>query len=169
MQLKHCQQSCINRPLVHSCDSRLKPNHRLKPRSIDSGDVSQRAGQPLAVLHRASVSRYSLRSTSSPHQVSQCVLDSSVALPRIGDYSHCCCSFSSGPSSLPPIVNLSFRSNTDPFHCLSGCSRPLRVLPTAVAKEPSLTNDVWFPHLHVCICHVRLHYPARVLSELPVP
>ena len=88
-------------------------------------------------------------------------------------------------SYLSLVANLSLRSNTKPFHGLS--CRSLWVgngfLPksvwfspdvhaptmttTAVVRELSLTNDVWFLHLHVCICHVRLHCPARVLSELP--
>ena len=42
-----------------------------------------------ATCRTASVSRYSLRPTNTPHQVLQCVQDSSVALSRIGDYSHC--------------------------------------------------------------------------------
>ena len=78
-------KSCISRPLIHGCDSRLKScTVRTELRSI-LWRRFQRACQPHVVLHRASVSRYSLRPTNRPHQVPQW----SRGLPKIGDYLHC--------------------------------------------------------------------------------
>ena len=133
---------------------------------------------------------YSVRPTNSLHLVTQCA-PSPCPRPEIVCIAALCCSFSSCPSSVSLITEFSCRSNTNPFHCIS-CRNvwtndfvsisarfsadvhtlqpwPLRDSPTAVDKERVLTNDVWFRHLPICICHVRMHFPARVLSGLPVP
>ena len=67
--------------------------------------------------------------TNSPHQVSQCVQDSSVALPRIEDYLHC--------SSLLLILVLPILSVTSRQSLISVHHQavPLPQLPQSVGRQ----------------------------------
>ena len=114
VQLTHCQQSCTNRPLIRWCDSQPKPCLvPAEPRSIDSLKTF-----PNERDNHLSYRTVHLRPDT--HFVPRTVLtkfqDSSVLCPR-SEISHSATSRS--PFSLPPIANLSFRSNTKSFHCLS--------------------------------------------------
>ena len=91
--------------------------------------VSQRTCQPLVVLHRASVSRYSLRPTNSRHQVPQCVQDSSVALPRIEDHSHL--SF----PLLSLVLTILFATNRQPLVSIQHQAVPVPQLLQSVGRH----------------------------------
>ena len=80
------QQPCSSRPLIHLCDH--DSSHFLRvPLSAEPPVFSERVSH---LSHCTShLTRYSLRPTNSPHKDLQCIQDFFVALPRIGECSHC--------------------------------------------------------------------------------
>ena len=120
------QQSCTNRPLIHCCDSRLKP--RLvptEPRSIDSLETF-----PNECVSRLSYcTEHLCPDTHFIPRIAFTKFTSSPSLPKIGDYSHC--SF----SLLIPVLTIFFVTNRHSFVSVQHQAAPMPQLLQSFCKQ----------------------------------
>ena len=154
-----------------------------EPRSIDSLETfpNERVSHlPYCIEHLCPDTHFLPRKALTSFQ---CVRDFSVALPRIGEYSHC--SF----LLLILVLAIFFATSRQSFVSVQHQAAPLPQLLQSVGRQwvlspslrdfsadehaPTVTTPRFTnccgqrtfvdPHLHVCICHERPHYPERVV------